>query len=87
MRSLAGQSGRAGLGSGTAPKFWSKATKKERKDLVIAEVVRTEEEQYKISPLQQGLWATWVEVVDSTIKFTYMLKIPQARLSLLVCAN
>ncbi|XP_023815255.1 uncharacterized protein LOC111948071 [Oryzias latipes] len=47
------QSGRAGLGWGTAPKFWSKATKNERKEMVIAEVTRSEENQYKIKALSQ----------------------------------
>lgn len=77
------QSGRAGLVSGTAPKFWSKATKKERKHLVIAKVVRTEEEQYKIRALsqrQQGSWTTWEGVVD-------MWRMPQVRLSFLIRAT
>ena len=47
------QPGRAGFGWGTAPKMWSKATKKEKKDLVIPEVVKMEEESYKIRALSQ----------------------------------
>ncbi|CAM4420094.1 unnamed protein product [Leuciscus chuanchicus] len=47
------QSGRTGLGWGTALKMWSKATRKERKELVISEVVRTEEENYQIQALSQ----------------------------------
>ncbi|KAK0153977.1 hypothetical protein N1851_003944 [Merluccius polli] len=84
------QSGRAGLGWGTAPKFWSKATRKERKDLVIVEVVRSEEEQYKVRALsqrQQGRWTTWEGVVDRTIKWSDMWKMPQARLSFLIRAT
>lgn len=56
------QSGRAGFGWGTAPKMRSKATKTERKGLVISEVVKMEEENYKIkavSQQQQGSWTTW----------------------------
>ena len=37
--------------------------KKERKDLVIEEVVRSEKEQE-----QGGRWTTWEGVVDRTIK-------------------
>lgn len=67
------ESERADLGLGTAPEFWSKTTRKERKDLVVAEVVRTEEEQHKIialSQLQQARWVIWEGVVDRTIKWT-----------------
>lgn len=42
------QSGRTDLRWGTAPKMWSQATRKERKELVISEEVRTEEEHYQI---------------------------------------
>ena len=42
------QAGRAGLGWGGAPRFWSKANHKERKEMLVAEVTRTEEERYKI---------------------------------------
>ncbi len=38
------QPGRVGLGWGTAPKRWSKATKKERTDLVISEAVKMDDE-------------------------------------------
>lgn len=38
---------------GPASKMWSKATRKERKDLVISEVVDMEEECYKIIAVGQ----------------------------------
>jgi len=81
------QSGRTGLGWGTAPKRWSKATKKERKELVISEVVRTEEENYQIKALsqsQQGRWTTWEGVISRTVGWADMWRIPQARLSFLI---
>ena len=56
------QAGRAGLGWGEAPRFWSKANRKERKEMVVSEVIRTEEERYKIkavSQSRQGSWTTW----------------------------
>lgn len=64
------QQGRAGLGWGAAPKRWSKATKKETKDLVIFEVVRMEEERHKttvVSQQQQGRQTTWEAVTNRTI--------------------
>ena len=48
------QAGRAGLGWGEAPRFWSKAHRKERKEMVVAEVMRMEEDRYKIKAVSQG---------------------------------
>lgn len=42
------QAGRARLSWGEAPQFWSRATCKERKEMVVAEVTRMEEELCKI---------------------------------------
>lgn len=42
--------------------MWSKACTKERKDLVISEVWKMEEESYKIRAVclhQQGRWTIW----------------------------
>ncbi|CAJ1057939.1 hypothetical protein F2P79_020824%2C partial [Xyrichtys novacula] len=81
------QAGRAGLGWGEAPRFWSKASRKERKELVVAEVTRTEEERYKIKAVsqgRQGSWTTWEGVANRNIRWADLWKIPQARLSFLV---
>lgn len=48
------QAGRAGLEWGEAPRFWSKANRKERKEMVVAEVTRMEEDRYKIMAVSQG---------------------------------
>lgn len=48
------QAGRAGLGWGEAPRFWSKANRKEMNEMVVAEVARTEEERLKIKAVSQG---------------------------------
>ncbi|XDV39419.1 hypothetical protein PO909_008669 [Leuciscus waleckii] len=64
VRGVRFQSGRADLGWGTSPKMWPKTSKTERKKLVISEVVREEEECYKIkatydtlpSPQNLHLW-------------------------------
>lgn len=48
------QQGRAGLGWGTAPRMWSKASKTERNKLVISKVVREEKESYKMKAMSQS---------------------------------
>lgn len=48
------QAGRAGLEWGEAPRFWSKANRKEMNEMVVAEVARTEEERLKIKAVSQG---------------------------------
>ncbi|KAJ8364766.1 hypothetical protein SKAU_G00135970 [Synaphobranchus kaupii] len=81
------QAGRAGLGWGEAPRFWSKGNQKERKEMVVSEVTRMEEERYKIKAVsqgRQGSWTTWDEVVDRKISWSDLGKIPQARLSFLI---
>ncbi|KAK0155305.1 hypothetical protein N1851_002363 [Merluccius polli] len=81
------QAGRAGLGWGEAPHFWSKANRKERKEMVVAEVTRMEEDRYKIKAVsqgRQGSWTTWEGVVNRNISWSDLWKIPQARLSFLI---
>lgn len=44
------------------PDLWSRASKKERKDLIITEVTRMEQEEY--GAVAQGCRAIWDEVVS-----------------------
>ncbi|KAL1266945.1 hypothetical protein QQF64_002620 [Cirrhinus molitorella] len=84
------QHGRAGLGWTTSTKVWSKATKLERKRMIIKEVKQEEEESYRvkaISQSQQGKWTTWEAVIDRTITWADLWKLPQTRLSFLVRAT
>lgn len=84
------QAGRAGLGHGEVPKFWSKASRKERKELVVAEVRNIENERQKIKALpqgRQGNWMTWESVVGRNISLADLWKIPLARLSFLIRAT
>lgn len=48
------QADRAGLECGEVPQFWSKANRKERKEMVVEEVIRMEKEHYKIKAVSQG---------------------------------
>ena len=84
------QTGRTGLGWGDPPTLWSRADKKERKDLVVAEVTRMEQEQYRVQAVaqgQQGRWTTWEGVASRAINWADIWKLPQARLSFLIRAT
>lgn len=62
--------GRAGLGWSKPPILWSKASRKERKDLVVAEVTRIEQEELRVRSVaqgQQGRWTTWEGVASRAI--------------------
>lgn len=75
---------------GPASKMWSKATRKERKDLVISEVVNMEEECYKIIAVgqqNQGSWTMWVAVISRAMTQADVWRMPQARLSFLIRAT
>ncbi|KAL0188639.1 hypothetical protein M9458_015738, partial [Cirrhinus mrigala] len=72
--------GRVGLGWGVMPRFWSKANRKQRKEMVVAEVTRMEEDRYKI----KAVWTTWDGIMNWNISWSDVWKIPQARLSFLI---
>ncbi len=81
------QKGRAWLGWGEVPLFWSMANHKERKEMVMAEVTRMEEERIRIKAVpqgQQGSWTTWDGVINRNITWSDLWKISQARLSFLI---
>ncbi|KAJ8414518.1 hypothetical protein AAFF_G00037200 [Aldrovandia affinis] len=74
------QAGRTGLGWGEAPQFWSKANRKERKEMVVSEVTKMEEERYKIKAVSQGCqggWTTWEGIVSRPISWSDLWKIPK----------
>lgn len=70
--------------------MWSKAPRKEKKDLVISKVIKIEEEGYKIkvvSQQHQGRWTTWEAVVNRTISWADLWRMPQARLCFTIRAT
>lgn len=84
------QTGRAGLGWSDPPILWSKASRKERKDLVVDEVTRIEQEELRVKSVaqgQQGRWTTWECVASRAINWAEFWKLPQARLSFLIRAT
>lgn len=71
-------------------KFWSKASEKERKILVVTEVTRMEEDKFlvkSVSQLQQGQWTKWEGILPRPMGWSDLWKIPQARLSFLIRAT
>lgn len=84
------QAGRAGLGWSEPPILWFKASRKERKDLVVAEVTRIEQEELRVRSVaqgQQGQWTTWEGVASRAISWAEFWKLPKARLSFLIRAT
>lgn len=84
------QQGRRGLGWGEPQKFWSKASEKERKELLVTEVTRMEEDKFLVKSLsqrQQGQWTKWEGILPRPMGWSDLWKIPQARLSFLIRAT
>ncbi|KAJ8332759.1 hypothetical protein SKAU_G00416550 [Synaphobranchus kaupii] len=84
------QVGRAGLGRSETPLFWSKASKRERKAMVVTEVARSEQERYTIKAVRQsrqGGWSSWEGIMDRPMTWPDLWKIPQARISFLIRAT
>lgn len=59
--------------------------------MVVAEVTRMEEEERHnvraVSQSQRGSWTTWEGVANGNIRWVDLWKIPQARLSFLLCST
>ncbi len=84
------QEGRAGLGRGETPLFWSKASKEDQRAMVVAEVARAEQERLIIKAMsqgQQGRWTSWEGLANRSMSWSDVWKIPQARLSFLIRAT
>ncbi len=81
------QTGRAGLGGREPPILWSKASRKEKKDVGVAEFTRIEQKELRVRSVaqrQQGRWTTWEGFASRTISWLEFWKLPQARLSFLI---
>ncbi|KAI8522085.1 hypothetical protein Bbelb_018390 [Branchiostoma belcheri] len=83
------QRGRTGLGWRERTQRWERATQTERKQLVVEEVKRMEEEGMKVcavSQKQQGAWVNWEDCLDRKLTWNDVWKIPDCRLSFLIRA-
>lgn len=73
------QTGRAGLGWAAQRQFWSKATKRERKTMVVDEVTRVEQERFHIKAISQGsqgAWTRWEAIVQRRISWADIWRMP-----------
>lgn len=64
-----------------------KATKKNRKELVVSKVIRMDDESLRIKAAgqwRQRRWTTWEAVTNKVIRWADMWKIPQTRLSFII---
>ena len=80
------QTGREGLGS-QHRRWWSKAGKKEGRDMVIQEV-RIQEDQNRhtkaVQQVQQGQWTTWEEAIQRSITWNDLWHMAPMRISYLI---
>ncbi len=83
------QHSQAGLGWGEPVQFWSKATREQRKSMVVEEVSQVEQDRYLIkavSQCKQGAWTRWEDISNRVITWADIWRTPQSRLSFLVRA-
>nr|XP_061819532.1 uncharacterized protein LOC133608354 [Nerophis lumbriciformis] len=83
------QDSRAGLGWGKPVQFWSKATRQQRKAMVVEEVTQVAQDQYWIKAVsqgKQGAWTRWEDTIQRVITWADIWRTPQSRLSFLVRA-
>lgn len=55
------QTGHTGLGWEAPQQFWSKATKRQQKAMVVDEVTRLEQEHFHIKVVSQGCQGAWTQ--------------------------
>lgn len=80
------QTGRTGLGWEAPQQFWSKATKKQQKSMVVDEVTRLEQERFHIKGAIKENWTRWDTNVNKHFSSADIWRTPQARLSFLLRA-
>lgn len=81
------QDSRAGLGLEEHMQFCSKATREQRKTMVVEEVTRVEQECYLIKAVsqgQRGAWAGWEATMSRGISWADIWPTPQAWLTFLI---
>ncbi len=83
------QHSQAGLGWGEPVQFWSKATREQRKSMVVEEVSQVEQDRYLIkavSQCKQGAWTRWEDISNRDITWADIWRTPPSRLSFLMRA-
>jgi hypothetical protein len=80
------QTNRRGFGHGDI-QWWSKATDKQRRDMVVQEVRETEESkrwQKAAQQVQQGQWTTWDEALQRSLSWNDIWHMAPLRLSFVI---
>ncbi|CAJ1066598.1 hypothetical protein ROHU_018794 [Xyrichtys novacula] len=83
------QTSHAGLGWAAPRQFWSKATRRERKTMVVDKVTRVEQERFHIKAISQGsqgAWTQWAATVQGHISWADIWRTPQSMASFLIRA-
>ena len=83
------QTGRQGLGV-NEKKWWSQATGKDRRDMVIQEVRNKEDNKRLIKGVQQsqqGQWTSWEEAQQRSITWNDIWQMAPPKLSFLICST
>ncbi|XP_066285801.1 uncharacterized protein [Branchiostoma lanceolatum] len=83
------QYGRQGLGWGGKTQRWERANPKERKQLVVEEVKRMENEKRRVTAVsqkQQGAWVNWEEAIDRRLSWKDLWEVQGCSLSFLLRA-
>lgn len=82
------QTGRQGLGFGnTKRKWWSKATRKEKQDLVVEEIrykAESDRVQAAVQQKQQGQWTTWDEALQRAVSWNDIWYMAPLHLSFII---
>ena len=81
------QTNRNGVGFGPARKWWSKASNKEKRELVIEAVKdQTESERFQtaVQQSQQGQWTTWEDALQRSLSWNDIWHMAPLRLSFII---
>ena len=83
------QTGRHGFGYGSSRVWWSSASDRQRRDLVVREVHDKEEAaryHTAVQQSQQGQWTAWEEALQRSITWSDIWHMPSFRLSFIIRA-
>ena len=75
--------GKQGIGYNGSQQWWSKAKRKDKRDMLVQEIRNTEEEQRHtkaISMQSQGAWMKWEEVLPKKITWSELWKMEPLRI-------
>ena len=75
--------GKQGIGYNESQQWWSKAKKRDKRDMLVQEIRNTEEGQRHtkaVSMQSQGAWMKWEEVLPKKITWSELWKMEPLRI-------